>query len=109
MSPTKLHSEADMDQLLSSDRLLLFKHSPTCPVSAQAFFEFRSFCDENPDVATLWLDVIEQRPASNAIAKATGVPHESPQALWLRDGAVAWHASHGAITRAELAVATGVG
>ena len=109
MSPTKLHSEADMDEVLSSDRLLLFKHSPTCPVSAQAFFEYRSFCDENPDLATLWLDVIEQRPASNAIAEATGVPHESPQALWLRNGAVAWHASHSAITRAALSETTRVG
>lgn len=108
MAPTKLSSDSDLTTLLSSARLLLFKHSPTCPVSAQAFFEYRSFCDENPDVATMWLDVIEQRPASNAIAEATGVPHESPQALWLRDGAVAWHASHGAITRAELTLATGV-
>ena len=108
MVPTKLHSDADMTEVLSSDRLLLFKHSPTCPVSAQAFFEYRNFCDENPDVATMWLDVIEQRPASNAIADATGVTHESPQALWIEDGVVAWHDSHGAITRASLAEATGV-
>ena len=108
MPITRLSGEADLSALLSSARLLLFKHSPTCPVSAQAFFEYRSFCDEHPDVATLWLDVIEQRPASNAIADATGVTHESPQALWIEDGVVAWHASHGAITRMALAEAAGV-
>ena len=106
MTPARLHNEADLEEVLASDRLLLFKHSPTCPVSAQAFFEYQSFCDEHPGTATLWLDVIEQRPASNAITAATGVTHESPHALWLLSGAVAWHASHGAITRASLAAAT---
>jgi bacillithiol system protein YtxJ len=34
------------------------------------------------------------------------VTHESPQALWIQDGAVIWHASHGAITQASLKEAT---
>jgi len=109
MSPTKLDKDADLAELLSSQSLLLFKHSPTCPVSAQAFYEYRAFLEEHPGVASLWLDVIEQRPDSLAIAESTGVAHESPQALWIEDGDVAWHASHGAITRASLAEAAGVG
>ena len=109
MSPPRLPADADIPALLSSDRLLLFKHSPTCPVSARAFFEYRAFVEEHPEVETLWVEVIEQRSASLTIAESTGVTHESPQALWIQDGTVAWHASHGAITRAFLAEATGVG
>ena len=109
MVPSRMPVDADLAALLASERLLMFKHSPTCPVSAQAFFEYRAFCEEHPEVETLWLEVVEQRSASLAIAESTGVTHESPQALWIQDGAVAWHASHGSITRAALAEATGVG
>ena len=109
MPPTQLSQDMELDALLASDQLLLFKHSPTCPISAQAFFEYRRFCEAHADVPTLWLHVIEQRPASLSVAEATGVTHESPQALWIKEGEVAWHASHGAITLASLAAATGVG
>jgi bacillithiol system protein YtxJ len=33
------------------------------------------------------------------------VEHQSPQALFVRDGKVVWHASHGGITRKALAAA----
>jgi bacillithiol system protein YtxJ len=106
MSPTQFSPETDLDELLASHCLLLFKHSPTCPVSARAFFEYRAFLEKNPDIDSVWLDVIEQRPASLAIAEATGITHQSPQAFWITNGTITWHASHGAITRAALATAT---
>ena len=102
MPPSQLNSTADIAEVINSESLLLFKHSPTCPVSAQAFFEYRNFCEGSPEVEPLWLDVIEQRPASMAIAESTGVAHESPQALWIQNGEVAWHASHRAITQSTL-------
>ena len=107
MSPNQLPQDADIEALLGSERLLLFKHSPTCPVSAQAFYEYRGFCETHPEVPTVWLHVIEQRPSSLAVAEGTGITHESPQALWIQDGAVTWHGSHGAITKASLIEATG--
>ena len=47
------------------------------------------------------------RPLSLEAAETTGVPHESPQALLVRDGTVTWHASHGGITTESLASALG--
>ena len=41
-----------------------------------------------------------------AIAEATGITHQSPQAFWITNGTITWHTSHGAITRAALATAT---
>ena len=106
MSLQQLPEDANLQGLLASDRLLLFKHSPSCPISARAFFEYRGFCEAHPEVNTLWLHVIDQRPASLHIAEATGITHESPQALWIQDGEVSWHASHGAITQSSLKEAT---
>ena len=43
--------------------------------------------------------------AFNDGERVTGVRHESPQALWIVAGRVAWHASHFDITVAALAAA----
>ncbi len=40
----------------------------------------------------------KSRDVSNEIAKRTGVRHESPQTLILRNGEVVWSASHFDIT-----------
>jgi bacillithiol system protein YtxJ len=106
MAITQLPEDADLHALLAAERLLLFKHSPSCPISARAFFEYRGFCEAHPEINSLWLHVIDQRPASLSVSEVTGVTHESPQALWIQDGAVIWHASHGAITQASLKEAT---
>ena len=49
------------------------------------------------------IEIQNAREVSNAVAEKTGVRHESPQALLLRDGEVVWNASHGAITVESLA------
>ena len=40
------------------------------------------------------IEIQRARPVSIALAERTGVRHESPQALLLRDARVVWHASH---------------
>ena len=40
------------------------------------------------------------------VARITGVEHQSPQALWIENGRVVWHASHWDITPEALAEAT---
>ena len=42
---------------------------------------------------------------ADAIEAQTGVAHESPQALVLRNGRVAWHASHWQVTADSVAAA----
>lgn len=73
----------------------LFKHSLTCPISATALREFEEFFGDG--AAENSCAVIEVQPArdvSSDLARRTGVRHESPQALLLKDGEVVWHASH---------------
>jgi bacillithiol system protein YtxJ len=105
MNPDQIAGEADLERAFAAPAFLLFKHSLVCPVSAQAFNEYRHFLAAGGAPPSAWLDVRGQRALSQAVAARTGVTHESPQALLLRHGAVAWHASHGEITRASLRAA----
>ena len=105
MSPPQLQNTEQLEAALRAPRFLLFKHSLICPTSTRAFGEYEAFMRAHPDIPTGWIDVIGQRPWSQDVAARTGVTHQSPQALWLVDGAVAWHASHFDITRDRLAEA----
>ena len=51
-----------------------------------------------PGLPVYLVDVITDRPVSRRIEAVLGVRHESPQVLYLEEGSVRWHASHGRIT-----------
>lgn len=97
-----LSSEPDLDAAFAESRkrpVFLFKHSPTCPVSAMAWAEFRAFAPAAAaaGAALRVVDVLAARGVSRLAAERTNVKHESPQALVLKDGVVRRHASHGSL------------
>ena len=102
MKPAQITEQSDLEAALQADRFLLFKHSLACPVSAKAFAEYEAFVERRGDFPTGWIDVVAQRPWSQWVAGRTGIPHQSPQALVVRDGKVVWDASHFDITVAAL-------
>ena len=81
--------------------VVIYKHSPTCGTSAQAYDELESLLDDAP-VDIHLVDVLASRALSQGIAAHTRVRHESPQVLVLRNGIVVWHASHWRVTAAAL-------
>ncbi|WP_163539215.1 bacillithiol system redox-active protein YtxJ [Gracilibacillus sp. YIM 98692] len=83
------------------DSLVVFKHSLTCPISAAANTEFENF-SKKVDLPLFRLYVQEARDLSSYLEEKYNVRHESPQALKIEEGAVVWHASHGAITEDSL-------
>jgi bacillithiol system protein YtxJ len=95
---TRIADSGDLERALGADSFLLFKHSTSCPISAKAWREYVRFLEENPDVSSAWIDVHDQAQIAREVTKKTGIQHESPQALWIRDGRVGWHASHFDIT-----------
>ena len=106
MTQTALHDLDSWRQALERlPRVLLFKHSPICPVSDQAHAEWQAFREAHPDLETLFVDVIADRPVARGLADACGVVHASPQAILFDQGRPVWDASHGAITRDSLAAA----
>ncbi|SFS61865.1 bacillithiol system redox-active protein YtxJ [Paenibacillus sp. BC26] len=86
--------------------LVVFKHSTTCPVSANAYTEFTNYLKNNEaasaDTDFVLVKVIESRPVSNQIAEDTSVKHESPQVILIKDKAKYWTASHWSITEAHM-------
>jgi bacillithiol system protein YtxJ len=100
-----LNTRADLDALFDRPVALLYKHSMTCPISRAAHKEVDALLAAQPDAPVYMIDVNRSRDLSDRVAEVTGLRHESPQAIVLRDGQPAWHAAHFSITRAALATA----
>jgi bacillithiol system protein YtxJ len=79
--------------------VVVFKHSTRCSISQMALDRWdrgwKSAWNEQIDI--WYLDLIQHRDISNAIAEDTGVVHESPQALLLENGKVTLVETHQAI------------
>lgn len=92
----KVGDAGELEQLFARSHrepVLLFKHSTTCPISAAAYQQMSRVEREVALVV-----VQKARDLSREIETRTGVRHESPQALILRDGAAVWSASHWHVT-----------
>lgn len=91
-----LDDAAEWEQLLERSNnapIVIFKHDPYCGISSEAHQQMARL-----DHEIALLDVAHHDGLSRAVAKQTGVRHESPQVLLLRNGKAAWSASHWAIT-----------
>jgi len=77
----------------TTDPVLIFKHSSICPTSGRANEEMHRLA-ETGDVAVYRVVVQESRDVSDHIAEETGIRHETPQALLLRDGEAVFDVSH---------------
>lgn len=98
----EIDADTDLDALIAQDTVMLFKHSTACPTSWAAHLQVMKFVDAHPEFPLLMVSVIQQRAASNQIAEKTGVRHQSPQIIFLRQGSVVSAISHGSITLAQL-------
>jgi bacillithiol system protein YtxJ len=101
----EMHHTQDLQQLLdrsNSDPVILFKHSTQCPLSAHAYDEFIRFMEQASDITSGLVLVIEDRDLSDDIESQLGVPHQSPQAILIRNGRPTWIASHRSITTQSL-------
>ena len=102
-----LHGVDQLDRLLADTDerpLLLFKHSYSCGVSAEALDELLAHLGDGRGEARYAMVTVQtDRDVSNAIAARLGIRHETPQALLVRGGAVIWSASHFRVNAAELA------
>jgi bacillithiol system protein YtxJ len=86
---------------------VIYKHSPYCSLSFVAHEQVRRYVSESGALPVILVDVVNQRAMSDALEQATGVRHESPQLLLVRDGVVQWHASHRGVTATALSGAAG--
>ena len=80
---------------------VIFKHSTTCSISKMAFSRFER-ADAPEGVDFYYLDLLNYRPISNAIAEVFQVHHESPQVLLIKNGECVYDESHYGIMMDEL-------
>ena len=103
----KIESTSDLKRMLKQSAqqpILFFKHSLTCPISAQAFSEFKQYLEsaESKRAHNCVIVVQSAREASQQLAELVKVEHESPQAIVVRDGRATWSESHFDITSDRL-------
>lgn len=80
---------------------VIFKHSITCSISKMALARMeRSEAPEN--IQFYYLDLLNYRAISNAIAEKFNVYHESPQILLIKNGECIFDESHGGIQMEEI-------
>lgn len=78
---------------------IVFKHSNSCPISLGAFESLKTAEEAGSTPQDIHMLVVQVSPElSEQIESETGITHESPQLLILKDGKVAFHANHYEIT-----------
>ncbi len=95
-----LDTTEQLEQLISDSSekpVVIFKHSTTCPISAGVYQEV-----SGADADINLIVVQNARDVSKAIAEKTGVRHESPQAIVLKNGKVIYNASHYDVTAKDI-------
>ena len=97
-----------IDQLVevidsSSEKpVLFFKHSTRCGISSMVFSGFRSGWEGTEEqIGIYYLDLLNHRDISNEMAKLTGVFHQSPQVIVLKNNEVVYTATHSGINARE--------
>jgi bacillithiol system protein YtxJ len=86
--------------------IILFKHSPTCGISAQAHADLADWLErDGADVAAYVVHVRANRAVSDEMARRFRIRHESPQVFVVEDGAVRWHGSHWHVNAREVSEA----
>ncbi len=78
--------------------VVLFKHSTSCPISANIHQEIQNVATDKINIVV----VQTGRAVSDEIASRTGVRHETPQAIVLKDGKAVYHAAHYDVTADEI-------
>jgi bacillithiol system protein YtxJ len=104
----EIDSIEECNSLMQHDLVVLFKHSPTCPVSWMAHREVMQLRTEQPDLPLYLISVRRRRDVAKFVEERTGVRHESPQILVLRNGKVVGSASHDDVTASFIKDLTGI-
>jgi len=88
----KIDNKETLDKLITDSQttpIVIFKHSTSCGISSAAYREM-----EKLEAPVNLLEVQSARDVSREIADRTGIRHETPQVIVLKDGKAVWDASH---------------
>jgi bacillithiol system protein YtxJ len=86
---------------------VIFKHSTSCSISKMALSRFER-AEAPMTIDFYYLDLLQNRNVSAAVAEAFQVHHESPQILLIKSGNCIYDESHYGIMMDELIDQAGV-
>jgi bacillithiol system protein YtxJ len=88
-----LENEAQLNEIASAKNYkVILKHNTTCPISKGVVERLQEEKATIEGVDGIYiLDLLSNRELSNAIEGRFGVPHQSPQALLVKDGQCTYH------------------
>ena len=92
--------ETIKDQSFTTPQVIL-KHSTTCSISKMALARLER-AEAPSSIQFYYLDLLNYRAISNAIAEKFSVYHESPQILLIKNGECTYDESHGGIQMEEI-------
>lgn len=90
----QIDSPEELEQVYQkseSERVVLFKHSNTCPISTNAYHEIEQVAKKRQ---VYMIVVQESRSLSQRVAEDLEITHQSPQAFILEQRRAIWNASH---------------
>ena len=96
----RIDDHATLENLISDSTqkpVIVFKHSTACSISSRAYRE-REKLEGQVNI----LEVQSAREVSRELANRTGIRHETPQVIVLRDGKAVWNASHFDVKAADV-------
>lgn len=99
---TDLGELEEIVTLSEAQPVVIFKHSTRCSISRMALKQFENEFDSEAKITPYFLDLLNHRDVSAAIATKFEVEHQSPQILIIKDGISIFNASHSDIDAADL-------
>ena len=98
---TDLNQLETIQDLSFTTPQVIFKHSTTCSISKMSLARLER-SDAPTSIQFYYLDLLNYRAISNAIAEKFSVYHESPQILLIKNGECNYDESHGGIQMEEI-------
>lgn len=89
-------------ELSNEKPVLIFKHSTRCSISRYSLKQFENDFELEDRIIPYYLDLLNHRDISNAIAERFGVFHQSPQIIVIKDGKATFDTSHESIDARKL-------
>lgn len=101
---TQLSQIQEIKALSKEKPVMIFKHSTRCSISSMSLDRLlRKWKEVDTEKVTpYYLDLIASRDLSDLVAKEFRVPHQSPQILLIKNGAVIYDNSHFGISYVEI-------
>ncbi|WP_323027060.1 bacillithiol system redox-active protein YtxJ [Gelidibacter japonicus] len=101
-----LNSMEQLDGIVEKSKTkpqFIFKHSTRCGISRMVISRFKNDYQISGNEADLYyLDLLDYRAISNAIADRFQVMHQSPQLVIIKNGVAVAHESHSGINNIDV-------